>query len=136
MPRKPRDVTNTGGISVGGSLEGSAVSTGIKTVQKVSYKRTNAPPEVLKALTEISSILERLPGPDSIAARAAAACAVKGASAAEPNKDAVGTALENALTAAKKGGDFVTAAAALAPYLQTAATWLGSQWVHLLALVA
>jgi hypothetical protein len=130
---------NTGGISVGGNVEASILSTGHHNTQEVTYKKVAGTGEerdqVLEALRQIRAALEELSGPYAKPAKVNADAALDAASAGEPDKDAVGGALETALEAAKKSAEFMGTAATLAPYLQTAASWLGSSWGHLVNLL-
>jgi hypothetical protein len=68
----------TGGISIGGGVEGSALSTGNNNTQSVTYTNV-APPEVIEALRAIRAALEVLSGPNSAPAKLHAASAIEAA---------------------------------------------------------
>lgn len=126
---------NTGGITVGGNVEGGIVSIGHDNTQAVTYNKGAGPGEeraqVLEALQHIRAALEKLSGPYAKPARLSAEAALDAAAAEELGKDDVGGALEAALETARKSAEFVGTAAKLAPHLQTAVSWLGSSWGHL-----
>jgi hypothetical protein len=135
-PRSKGSSGATGGISVGNSVQGSALNTGNNSVQTVGLDSStnDERAELLITLREIHAALEKLSGPFANAARQQAQTAIEAASGDKVDKTAIGSALENAMGAAKKTAEFAGAAAKLAPLLQTAVTWLGTQWVHLTAI--
>jgi hypothetical protein len=134
MARKSASKSHdTGAISIGGNVVGSAFSTGQHNRQNVTHT-TEASPDVIDALREIKMYLEALTGPRSNAAKVYATTAIKAASAKKPSKDKVGAALNSAFRAAKKSPEFAGAASRLAPYLRTAVGWLGGQWPQVLGL--
>ena len=129
------DPETRGGISVGGNVSGSALSTGNKNTQTVTYTTTEGSGQdtaaVLEALREIRAALDGLSGPYVKPAQANTDTAITEVSGEQVNKDAVGGAIETALEAAKKSADFISVAAKIGPYVKTIAGWLGDSWSHL-----
>ena len=139
MAKDPEPASgNTGKISTG-SVKGSALSTGHRNTQTVTYTRTASAADdraaVLEALREIRAALEGISGSYSKTAKRNADAAFAAASAEKLDKDEVGGALESALEAAKKSAEFIGVAATLGPYVKTAAGWLGDEWSHLIGLL-
>jgi hypothetical protein len=133
--RRDPNTSSTGSISVGGAVEGSALSTGHENKQEVINSK-GPTPEVLEALREISATLEVLSGPNTKIAKAQAATAIRAATAKKLDKKKVGSALDGALKAAKKSAEFAGVAAKLAPYVKTAAAWIGGEWSQLVDLLS
>ena len=141
-----RDVPKVGGgsgtgrnIDVRGSVTGSALITGGGNQASVTY--TSGVPlsddraEITAALEEIRAALQALSGPRAGTAKREADAAIQQASSHQPDKDAIGGALQSALEAAKTTTEFAGAAAKLAPYVKTVASWLGGEWTTLIGLL-
>jgi hypothetical protein len=136
MPRRSgASSSGTGSISVGHSIQGSAVNTGNKAVLTVSsISETPAveeQTEVLTVLRLISRELQALNGRDADDAKRELQSAIEAASSSTPDKTVIGVALSKAIDAAKKTAEFTVAAAKVAPLLQSAVQWLGTEWAHL-----
>ena len=105
-------------ISIGGSVQGSALAAGDRNRQGVTYTATaDEREEMISALTEIRKALEGLSGPYAAVAQANVDAALTQASEPEPDKSAVGATLEMALGAAQKAAGFAGTLATLAPTL-------------------
>jgi hypothetical protein len=134
MARNPgRSRGKTGGISIGGNVASSALATGHKNTQTVTYTAA-APVEVIEALHLIRTTLEGFSGPSKDAS-VHANTAIKEASAERPDKDTIGGALKRALEVAKGSAEFAGAAVKIAPYVRTVVGWLGGPWNLLIGLL-
>src|SRR5437588_10939706 len=104
MGRRPKPNLGTGDILVSGNVRNSVVNTGIgNTIQTNSYPGSREERDnLLEALQQIRAALDGLSGPHAKLAKVNADLAVEEASAGNPDKDAVGGALEAALQADKK----------------------------------
>jgi hypothetical protein len=117
-------------ISIGGSAAGVAQVAGSgNTVTATGSVSAGVPAEVLQALVAIQAALSSHP-----ATKALTDAAVEQAKAAEPDKAAIGSQLKTAFDVAKTTLGWAEIAGKLAPYVQTAAGWLGGGWASLLTL--
>jgi hypothetical protein len=133
-----RDGVVGGSISVGGSVTGSALASGKNITATVTFSGSDAEERkrVLEALAAIQAELAVLSGPKALATKTLAGAAVEAAKKESPDKEEIGGLLDTALKTAREGAEFASIAAKLAPYVRTAADWLGGQWTNLVGLLS
>jgi hypothetical protein len=115
-------------LSVGGDATSIAQVAGNgNTVTATGNVSAGMPAEVRQALQTIQAALSAQP-----ATKALTDAAMQQATTAEPDKSAIGGQLKAALDIAKTTLGWANLAEKLAPFLGTAADWLGGEWVNLL----
>lgn len=126
-------------VHIGGNAEQSVIVTGDHA--RIEYQATNLPAasEVdigreLAAVRELLAALE-LSAKDRKKVQNALEEADDEAAEASPDRDAVGEALERALTVARKAEQLGEKAEKLAPHVSRAVGWLGENWHRLLGLI-
>ncbi|MBD2778655.1 CHAT domain-containing protein [Iningainema tapete] len=138
------DITkdNRGGqnrsISVGGSVTGSAMTTGDSNVTEIHYQAVIPAPENVNIRTELNAlreVLAKLSSSDSRKIDNAFADAEEELNKPQPDKNEVGKALDRAFDYAKKTEGFVSVIEKLKPHLTKTVAWLGENWYKLLNVV-
>ncbi len=126
-------------IKIGGNVDRSVISSGDGA--RIDYRASNLPAasEVdiageLAAMRELLAALE-LSAEDRKKVDNALDYAGDVAAEASPDRDAVGQALERALTVASKAEKLGKKAEKLAGHVSRAAGWLGENWHRLLGLI-
>jgi len=118
-------------IAIGGNATGVIQTAGGgNTITQAATATFGTPPEVLQALDAIRAALAANPHTRVLADAAAEQAKVK-----NPDKGAIATQLDRALTVAKTIPDWMDVAGKIAPHVTTAAAWLGAQGNALLALL-
>jgi hypothetical protein len=134
---RPRE--GDGRITVGGNVQGSALTTGRGNTLTI-IGNSGAPAlgdraEVLRALSEIHTALKNLSGPHAKTAQREIKAAVQSVSENSSDKMTIGGALESALEATRKTSEFAEIAGKLLPLVRVATGWLGDEWSHLVSLL-
>jgi hypothetical protein len=130
-PRGAADATEVVGKTPGGnaSLCGG---------ESKGRKSASEPPiDIARELETLHTILSKLQFDDPARTKmedsfmeARVACALT-----QPDRTAVGDALNRGLKTARRAEDFESAAGALRPHVERAVTWLGADWQRILAVV-
>jgi hypothetical protein len=135
MARKPESERSSGAVSIGGSVQGSAISTGDENYQTISTNNLSDESPQIAALTclleEARSLLCKKGGAET-AAVSAIDDALTEARSGKPNKTRIGSALEVVMSTIKTSSELVSAADKLLPLLTPSVGWLGAEWSHLL----
>jgi hypothetical protein len=131
--------TDDRSIHIGGNASGNVLQTGDRNTASVQYQHTTLPlPESVDVRTELGAIqriLTQLQSPERPKIEHALAYAEDQVAKSQPDKDEVGKALARALDYAQKAEGFAKVIQTLAPHVVNVASWLGSQWHTLLAVV-
>jgi hypothetical protein len=126
-------------VTVGGNVTGSSIVTGNGNVVTTTYTKTTLPPpesvDMVAEIAALRALLAEIAGDDRPVIDNAMADAAHHLGKAEPDKDAIGGALERALGYAGKAADFADKVEKLAPHVRNACAWLGENWHKLLGLV-
>jgi hypothetical protein len=126
-------------IHVGGSVSGNVLQTGDFNIASVLYQHATLPPpesvDIRTELTALQRILTQLQSPDRPKIEHALADAEDEVAKSQPDKNEVGKALARALDYAQKAEGFAKVIQTLTPHVVNVASWLGSQWHTLLAIV-
>jgi hypothetical protein len=117
----------TQSVHIGDSAAGVAQVLGNDNTVTAIVRISVVPEDVLKALLAIQTTLNSHP-----ATRALIDAAVQETKKPQPDKSAIGEQLKAALDIAKTGLGWAEIANKLAPFIATAANWVGGQWVGLL----
>ncbi|MBR8836836.1 MAG: CHAT domain-containing protein [Stigonema ocellatum SAG 48.90 = DSM 106950] len=131
--------TQNRSVSVGGSVTGSAITTGDNNVTSVQYQPTSLPApssvDMLEELNALREILLNLSSPDGRKIDNAIADAIDEINKPQPDKNEVGKALDRAFDYAQKAVGFASAIEKLQPHLTKTVAWLGESWHKLLSIV-
>ncbi len=100
---------------------------------KVSLPRADTV-DIKAELSALRDLLVSLNVPDQGKLERALQDAEEEAAKPEPDKDEIGSAIESAVKYAKGASEFGEHVGKLAPRLASATSWLGSNWVKILAL--
>lgn len=123
-------------ISIGGSVTGSAITTGDNNTATVNFQSMNLPaPESIDIRTEVNALKQILANLESLHRRKidnAFDDAHEELNKSHPDKDEVGQALNRALKYAKKASGFISVLEKLKPHVKNATAWLGDNWDLLL----
>jgi hypothetical protein len=126
-------------VSVGGSVTGSAITTGDNNVTSVQYQPVSLPaPETVDIRAELYAlreILVKLESSDCRKIDNAFADVEEELNKPQPDKTEVGKALDRAFDYAKKAEGFVSLIEKLKPHLTKTVAWLGENWHKLLNIV-
>jgi CHAT domain len=126
-------------VSVGGSVTGSAITTGDNNVTSVQYQPVSLPaPESVDMQRELNALREILVNLSSDYRRKidnAIADADEEINKLKPDKNEVGKALDRAFDYAKKAEGFASLIEKLKPHLTKTVAWLGDNWHNLLSIV-
>jgi hypothetical protein len=126
-------------IAIGGSVTGSAITSGDNNTISVTFQTANLPaPDSVNIQAEIDAlgkILATLSSPDRRKINNALEEIDEELEKPEPDKDEVGKALDRAMTYAQKANGFAEAMDQLRPHVEKTAAWLGQNWYKLLSLV-
>lgn len=126
-------------VNVGGNVIGSSVVTGDGNVVTTTYTKTTLPPpesvDIGAEIGALRALLAGIASDDRLVIDNAMAEADHHLGKAEPDKDAIGGALERAIGYAGKATDFADKVEKLAPHVRNACSWLGENWYKLLGLV-
>lgn len=126
-------------ISIGGSVTGSAITSGDGNTVSVTFQQASLPePASVNIKAELDALREVLVGlssPDRKKIDNALEEAEDELKKPEPDKDEVGRALDRAMTYAQKANGFAEAIDKLRPHVEKTASWLGKNWYKLLPLV-
>ena len=135
----PSSSNRNSSISIGGSVTGSAITSGDNNTIAVTFQEASLPASAdvnikaeIKALQEV---LAGLSSPDQRKINNALADIEDELAKPQPDKDEVGQALDRAMTYAQKASGFAEAIAQLRPHVERTAAWLGKNWYKLLAFV-
>ena len=138
MARSPSSGGNRS-VDIGGNVTGSTIVTGDHNVAQTTYPHVTLPPaesvDISIALNALREVLAQLHSPDGRKIDNALRDAKDELAKTEPDKDAVGRALERALDYASKADKFAEVIEKLAPHLKKAAAWLGENWYKILGVV-
>ncbi len=125
-------------VTIGRDAIGSQIVTGDQNVVTSSGQRITLPPaesvDIQKELGELRAILATLKAPDAAKIGRALDDAEDEVKKDKPDKDEVGGAIERVVKYAKGASDFSEHVEKLAPKLAAVCSWLGENWVKLLAL--
>lgn len=126
-------------VSVGGSVTGSAITTGDRNVTSVHYQPVSLPaPESVDVRAELNALREiliKLESSDRRKIDNAFADVEEELNKPQPDKTEVGKALDRAFDYAKKAEGFVGLTEKLKPHLTKTVAWLGENWHKLLNIV-
>lgn len=126
-------------VSIGGDATGNVIQTGDRNTASVQLTQTTLPPaetvDVQAELAALRRILSELQGPDQGKMERALDDAEEEIAKREPDRDEIGSALDRALTYAKKAEGFATTIEKLQGHVTSAVSWLGENWHKLLAVV-
>jgi hypothetical protein len=126
-------------VTVGGNLTGSSIVTGNGNVVTTTFTKTTLPPaesvDMVAEVAALRALLAEIASDDRLVIDNAMAEADHHLGKAEPDKDAIGGALERAIGYAGKAADFADKVDKLAPHVRNACAWLGENWHKLLGLV-
>ncbi len=126
-------------VSVGGSVTGSAITTGDNNVTSVQYQPVSLPApssvDIQGELNSLREILVNLPSDYRRKIDNAIADADEEINKPKPDKNEVGKALDRALDYAKKAEGFASLIEKLKPHLTKTVAWLGDNWHNLLSIV-
>lgn len=126
-------------VTIGGSVSGSSIVTGDGNVVTTTYTKTTLPPpesvDIGAEVAALRAVLVEIASDDRPVIDNAMAEVDHHLGKAEPDKDAIGGALERALGYAGKASDFADKVEKLAPHVRNACAWLGDNWHKLLGLV-
>jgi hypothetical protein len=126
-------------IHVGGSASGNVFQTGDCNIASVRYQHATLPPpesvDIRAELAALRGLLAQLDSPDRRKIENALDDAEDELAKSQPDKNEVGTALARALDYAQKAQGFVKAIETFKPHVVSIASWLGSRWHTLLAVV-
>ena len=126
-------------ITINGTASGNIFVRGDRNVATVQLEQVNlgspADVDMLKELSAIREALVHIESPDKGNIDNAISDAEDELKKAQPDKDEVGQALDRALNYAKKAENFAGVMEKLKPHIANAATWLGSNWHKILAVV-
>ncbi|OKH43236.1 CHAT domain-containing protein [Calothrix sp. HK-06] len=126
-------------VSVGGSVTGSAITTGDSNITSVQYQVASLPaPESVDIRAELNAlreILEKLESSDRRKIDNAFADVEEELNKPQPDKNEVGKALERAFDYAKKAEGFVSLIGKITPHLTKTVAWLGVNWHKLLGIM-
>lgn len=135
-------MTNSGddhSVHVGGNMTASQVITGNHNQATMSGTRVTLPPpdtiQPASELAELRELLASLDTPDRGKIERALADAEEEAAKPDPDRDEVGSALDRALGYARKASDFGEQIEKVAPKVKALASWLGTNWHKILAVV-
>jgi hypothetical protein len=125
-------------ITIGRDAKGSPFVSGEDNVVKAEYReRVRFPsPESIDIGGEITALRELLASlnpPDRGKMERALAEAEDESGKADPSRDKIGGALEQAMNYAKQANGFAEQVTRLKPHLERACAWLGENWHKLLA---
>lgn len=138
MSQESKDWQNRS-VSVGGSVTGSAITTGDNNVTSVQYQLVSLPtPESVDMRAELNAlreILVKLESSDRRKIDNAFADVEEELNKPQPDKTEVGKALDRAFDYAKKAEGFVSLTEKLKPHLTKTVAWLGDRWHKLLNIV-
>jgi hypothetical protein len=138
MP-SPENPSSNRSVTIGGSAQGNIIQTGDHNIAALHYEQVQLPPpqkvDVQTELAALRELLARIETPDRKKIDHALEEAQDESKKPNPNKDEVGKALDRALDYAKKAEGFAKVIETLKPHIASLASWLGSQWHHLLAVV-
>lgn len=130
---------NVQSVHIEGDAKGNAFVQGNRNRTKVKYTEVSLPPpesvDIQQELEALRSILAGLRSDDRPKIDNRLEEAIDEAGGEEPDKDAVGRALEGALKYAKKANDFSEVAEDLIPRITKVCGWLGKFGAPLLALM-
>jgi CHAT domain len=134
-----QDNSRSNNISIGGSVTGSAITSGDGNTISVTSQTASLPdPTSVNIKAEIDALrnlLASLSSPDRRKIDNALDEIEEELQKPEPDKDEVGKALDRAVTYAQKANGFAEAIDKLRPHVQNTASWLGENWYKLLPLV-
>lgn len=123
-------------IQVGGSVTGSALTTGDRNIVSVQFQQAALPPpETVNIQAELKALQLILADLNDPVAAGVAQKLEQEANQPEPDKSVVATTLETGLTYAKDLSGFAEAIDKLRPHVEAAAAWLGEHGYKLLPLV-
>ncbi|MEH2248919.1 CHAT domain-containing protein [Nostoc sp.] len=126
-------------VSVGGSVTGSAITTGDHNITSVQYQPVSLPApssvDMREELNALREILVNLSSSDLRKIDNAVADAEEELNKPQPDKNEVGKALERAFDYAKKAEGFASVIEKLKPHLTKTVAWLGGNWHNLLSIV-
>ncbi|MBB1492699.1 hypothetical protein H5395_14395 [Paracoccus sp. MC1854] len=135
-------MTNSGddrSVHVGRDMTGSQVITGDHNQATMSGTKVTLPsPDTVQPaieLAELRELLASLDTPDRGKIERALADAEEEATKPDPDRDEVGSAVDRALGYAKKASDFGDQIENVAPKVKALASWLGTNWHRILAVV-
>ena len=126
-------------IQIGGHAAGNVLQTGDENTASVQYQRATLPPpervDIRAELAALRELLDQLNSPDRRKIDNALGEAEDEVAKPQPDKNEVGKALGRALDYAQKAEGFAKVIQTLTPHVVNVASWLGSQWHTLLAVV-
>ncbi len=123
-------------VQVGGSVTGSAITTGDNNTVSVQFQPASLPqPETVNIQAELKALQAILVSLDDPIATGVAQKLEVEASKPKPDKSVVETTLETGLTYAKNLSGFAEAMSKLQPHVEATASWLGKHGYKLLPLV-
>ncbi len=125
-------------VSVGGSVTGSAITTGDRNITSVQYQPISLPsPSSIDMQEELNALRKILVFPSSDRRKIdnAIADAEEEINKSQPDKNEVGKALDRAFDYALKAQGFASVNEKLKPHLTRIVAWLGDDWHKLLRIV-
>lgn len=135
----PENLSGNRSVTIGGNAQGNIIQTGDHNSATLHYERVQLPApqqvDIQATLAALGELLTPLATADRKKIEHALEEAQDESKKAMPNKDEIGKALDRALDYAKKAEGFATVVGSLKPHIAAVASWLGSQWHHLLAVV-
>ena len=138
MP-SPENLPSNRSVTIGGNAQGNVIQTGDHNTAALHYERVQLPApqqvDIQATLAALGELLAPLATADRKKIDNALEEAQDETKKPTPNKDEIGKALARALDYAKKAEGFASVVGKLQPHITAAASWLGSQWHHLLAIV-
>ena len=138
MPN-PENLPGNRSVSIGGNAQGNIIQTGDHNSATLHYERVQLPApqqvDIQATLAALGELLAPLATGDRKKIDNALDEARDESKKPAPDKDEIGKALDRALGYAKKAEGFATVVGSLKPHIAAVASWLGSQWHHLLAIV-
>jgi len=138
MP-SPENLPSNRSVTIGGNAQGNVIQTGDQNIATLHYEQVQLPSpqqvDIQATLTALGTFLALLATPDRKKIDNALEEAQDESKKPHPNKDEIGKALDRALDYAKKAEGFTKVLENLKPHVAAVASWLGSQWHHLLAVV-
>ena len=126
-------------VSVGGDATGNVIQTDDHNTASLQLTQTTLPPaETVNLQAEVAAlrqIVAALQAPDQKKIDRALNDAEEEIAKPEPDRDEIGTALDRALTYAKRAKGFAATIEKLQRHVANTVSWLGHNWHRLLAAV-
>jgi phage-related minor tail protein len=126
-------------VSVGGNAIGAIIQTGDSNQASLNFQSVPLPDpqsvDIQATLSAIRDTLSQLDSSDRKKIDNALSEAEDELKKPQPDKDEVGQALDRAVKYAEKANGFAVAVEKLKPHVTNAVSWLGENWLPILAKV-